>query len=525
MQRDDIYPEDVRGLENAVLGEIWPDRETFRRLAAVQRIVPVVTRVLADQDTPISLYRRLAGENAQNTFLLESHGQGDDSRWSIIGVHARATLTEKNGAAHWSGDIPDGVPTDGDPLDALRATAEAFRAARLPELPPFTGGLVGFIAYDAVRRFETVGPKPKDTIGTPELCMLLAQDVAVYDHTDSTVLLAANALNLNGLDTGVDAAYDDAVERISRMSAALTVPVDTSPIVYSAGEPQKRSESLDQAAFEAAVEQSIQEIVDGEIFQVVPSRRVTQATQTDPLSVYRVLRRLNPSPYMFLLRAHDADGVPLDVVGASPETLVTVRSGTATTHPIAGSRPRGATPDEDRRLREELLADPKDTSEHIMLVDLARNDLQKVCSPGTVQVEDFKHVVQYSHVMHLVSTVHGRLREDAAAFDALRACFPAGTLTGAPKPRALEIINRLEPVARGVYGGTVGYIDFAGDLDMAIAIRTTVMKNGQAHVQAGAGIVADSNPTMEFRETDQKAAAALRAVQAASSIRSISQQP
>ncbi|MDO5646141.1 MAG: anthranilate synthase component I [Dermabacter sp.] len=520
MSTKEIYPEHVSGLEGDALGQVWPDRETFRALASRQRIVPVVYRALADQDTPISLYRKLTADSGQaGTFLLESAGQGEDARWSIIGVSARASLTEHEGSARWFGDVPAGVQTSGDPLEALREAAAAFRSARIESLPPFTGGLVGFLSYDAVRRFETLPDAPVDEIGTPELCMLLAEDVAVYDHTDSTVLLVANALNLNGEDSGVDAAYDRSLARIEAMRAALRTRLDTTPITYAPVTGQPGVPRTSQEEFERSVAEAITDIIDGEIFQVVPSQRFTQESAADPLDVYRVLRRLNPSPYMFLLRAHDGEGTPIDVVGASPETLVTVRSGTVRTHPIAGSRPRGATPDADDAIHAELLADPKDRSEHLMLVDLSRNDLQKVCVPGTVVVRDFMEVVKYSHIMHIISTVTGELRAEATAFDALRATFPAGTLSGAPKPRAMQIIDRLEPVARGIYGGTVGYIDFAGDMDMAIAIRTTVMKDGRAHVQAGGGVVADSDPRMEYRESLSKAAAAERAVASAATVR------
>lgn len=516
----DIYPETVQGLEGEALGEIWPDRKTFLDLARTQRIVPVVIRLLADQDTPISLYRKLtAPSGPAGSFLLESAGQGEDSRWSIIGVNARASLTEKDGSARWFGDVPASVPTSGDPLEALRATAAEFKSARMAHLPPFTGGLVGFVSYDAVRRFENLPHKPVDEIGTPELCMLLAQDVAVYDHRDATVLLVANALNLNGADSGAEAAYEDALARIDTMRDSLRTHVETNPVVYSAVQRPSSTARTSQTDFEASVETAIQNIIDGEIFQVVPSQRHTQATSADPLDVYRVLRRLNPSPYMFLVRAHDGDGKSIDVVGASPETLVTVRGRQASTHPIAGSRPRGANAEEDERIKSELLADPKDRSEHLMLVDLGRNDLQKVCEPGSVIVRDFMSVVKYSHIMHVISTVTGTLKEGLSAFDALAATFPAGTLTGAPKPRAMQLIDELEPVSRGIYGGTVGYLDFAGDLDMAIAIRTAVMKDGRAHVQAGGGVVADSIPTMEHRESLSKAAAAQRAVASAETLR------
>ena len=500
--RPEAYPERVGGREGDALGVITPDRETFRELAARQRVVPVSMRLLADEDTPVSLYRRLTADGeTRGTFLLESAGEGEASRFSIIGTRARAVLTERDGEAHWRGDVPAGVPVSGSPVEALREVTSAFRAARQGHLPPFSGGLVGFVAYDAVRHWEKLENSPPDEIGLPDLSMLLAQDVVVHDAHDSTVVLIANALNLNATEDGVDAAYDDALTRLEEMRDL---------------EPKARTSQLE---YERAVNSAVQDIIDGEIFQVVPSQRFSLPIAADPLDVYRVLRRMNPSPYMYLLRTVDADGEPIDVVGASPESLVTVRGTTATTHPIAGSRPRGATPEEDERLGAELLADPKERSEHLMLVDLARNDLQKFCAPGTVVVRDFMHIQRFSHIQHIVSTVTGHLREGALAYDALRATFPAGTLSGAPKPSAMAIIDRLEPVRRGVYGGTVGYIDFAGDMDMAIAIRTAVIKNGTAHVQAGGGVVADSDATMEHRETQSKAAAALRAAAAADTLR------
>jgi anthranilate synthase component 1 len=516
----EAYPELVRDIQGERLGEILPDRETFRRLAATQRVVPVTVRLLADEDTPVSLYRRLiAGGDPRGTFLLESAGEGEASRWSFIGSHARAVLTERDGQAHWLGDVPAGVPTTGSPVDALREVTEAFRAARLPHLPPLTGGMVGFLAYDAVRHWEKLPDAPPDEIGIPDLSMMLAQDVLVHDAHDSTVLLVANALNLNATAEGVDAAYDDALARLEQMRERLRRPLESSAMVYETVAEVTPKARTSQLEYERAVEEAVRDIVDGEIFQVVPSQRFSLPTAADPLDVYRVLRRLNPSPYMYLVRTVGADGEPIDVVGASPESLVAVHAGTATTHPIAGSRPRGRTPEEDEQLAQELLADPKERSEHLMLVDLARNDLQKFSEPGSVVVRDFMHIERFSHIQHIVSTVTGRIREGATAYDALRATFPAGTLSGAPKPSAMAIIDRLEPVRRGVYGGTVGYFDFAGDMDMAIAIRTAVLKDGTAHVQAGGGVVADSDPLMEHRESQTKATAALRAIAAADTLR------
>jgi anthranilate synthase component 1 len=370
-----------------------------------------------------------------------------------------------------------------------------------------------------VRHWEKLPDSPPDEIGLPDLSMLLAEDVVVHDAHDSTVVLVANALNLNATADGVDAAYDDALARLGTLRERLRTPLQGGGSVYDAVSDLEPKARTAQREYEAAVDEAVRDIVDGEIFQVVPSQRFSLPLAADPLDVYRVLRRMNPSPYMYLLRTEDAEGEPIDVVGASPESLVTVRGSTATTHPIAGSRPRGADPEEDERLGAQLLADPKERSEHLMLVDLARNDLQKFCAPGTVVVRDFMHIERFSHIQHIVSTVTGTLDEDATAYDALRATFPAGTLSGAPKPSAMRIIDRLEPVRRGVYGGTVGYIDFAGDMDMAIAIRTAVIKEGTAHVQAGGGVVADSDATMEHRETQTKAAAALRAVASADTLR------
>jgi len=518
--RPEAYPERIGGREGTALGEITPDRETFRELAARQRVVPVSVRLLADEDTPVSLYRRLTDpEDARGTFLLESAGEGDASRYSIIGTRARAVLTEQDGQARWRGDVPAGVPDSGSPVEALEAVTRAFRAARQPHLPPFSGGMVGFVAYDAVRHWEKLPDTPSDEIGVPDLTMLLAQDVVVHDAHDSTVVLVANALNLNATDDGVDEAYDDALARLGTLRERLRTPLDGGGSVYDAVSELEPKARTAQREYEAAVDEAVRDIVDGEAFQIVPSQRFSLPLAADPLDVYRVLRRMNPSPYMYLLRTEDAEGEPIDVVGASPESLVTVRGSIATTHPIAGSRPRGADPEEDERLGAQLLADPKERSEHLMLVDLARNDLQKFCAPGTVVVRDFMHIERFSHIQHIVSTVTGSLEADATAYDALRATFPAGTLSGAPKPSAMRIIDRLEPVRRGVYGGTVGYIDFAGDMDMAIAIRTAVIKDGTAHVQAGGGVVADSDPTMEHRETQTKAAAALRAVASADTLR------
>ncbi|MFI8852463.1 anthranilate synthase component I [Streptomyces sp. NPDC053499] len=494
-----------------------PDLATFRTLAKDRRVIPVTRRLLADGDTPIALYRKLAAERP-GTFLLESAENGRTwSRYSFIGVRSDAALTVgSDGQAHWRGTPPVGVPTDGDPLAALRETVAALHTPRdlhqSGDLPPFTGGMVGYLGYDIVQRLEKVGHHPDtvDDLALPELTMLLTSDLAVLDHRDGTVLLIANAINHNDLDTGVDEAHADAVRRLDAMAADLAQPAPVEPVALPPSELPDFEARSGGATYRGWVEDIKERIRGGEAFQVVPSQRFEARCEASALDVYRVLRATNPSPYMYLLRL---DG--FDIVGSSPEALVKVEDGRAMMHPIAGTRARGATPGEDTALAEELLADPKERAEHLMLVDLGRNDLGRVCEPGSVEVVDFMSVERYSHVMHIVSTVTGQLAEGRTAFDALTACFPAGTLSGAPKPRALQIIEELEPTGRGVYGGCVGYLDFAGDSDTAIAIRTALLRDGTAYVQAGAGVVADSDPEAEDTECANKAAAVLRAVRMA----------
>ncbi len=376
-----------------------------------------------------------------------------------------------------------------------------------------TGGLVGFLSYDIVRRLERLPELAVDDLRLPELAFMLATDLAVLDHEDGTVLLIANAINWDATDERVDQAYADAVARLDRMTHEIARPTPSSVAAYDPAADVTYEERTPRTGFLAAVEQAKEEIRAGEAFQIVVAQRFEMPITADPLTVYRVLRRENPSPYMYLLRF---DG--FDIVGSSPEALVKVTGDRAMTHPIAGTRWRGATPEEDAALAADLLADEKERAEHLMLVDLARNDLGRVCVPGSVEVVDFMSVRRYSHVMHIESTVVGTLTDDRTALDALLACFPAGTLSGAPKPRAMEIIEKLEPTRRGVYGGVVGYVDFAGDLDSAIAIRTAVLRGGVAYVQAGAGIVADSDPDSEDTETRNKAAAVLRALAVAETV-------
>ncbi|HET8599369.1 MAG TPA: anthranilate synthase component I [Segeticoccus sp.] len=499
-------------------GVTWPPLETFTELARDRRVIPVVRRLLADAETPVGVYRKLA-QDRPGTFLLESaeHG-GVWSRYSIVGAASRATLTERDGVAHWIGEPPVGVPTDGDPVTALRDTVATLATPRIDGLPPLTGGMVGVIGYDVVRRWEKVPDGAPDELKLPELGLMLATDLAVLDHADGSLLLVANAVNYDATDERVAWAWEDAVARLDRMAQDLLAPAPSTVAVIEPTVPEPQSNHTPEQ-FHAMVEAGKEAIRAGEVFQVVLSQRFSVPCPADALDVYRVLRASNPSPYMYLLRVPAPDGSAYDVVGSSPEALVKVTGRRAITHPIAGSRPRGATPEADVATGEELLADPKERSEHVMLVDLSRNDLQRVCAAGTVDTVEFMTIRRYSHIMHLESTVVGQLRPECSAYDVLAATFPAGTLSGAPKPRAMALIDELEPSRRGLYGGVVGYLDFAGDLDMAIAIRTALIRDGVAYVQAGGGIVADSVPQLEFEESVNKAAAALRAVATATGLR------
>ncbi|MGC5628052.1 anthranilate synthase component I [Georgenia sp. Z1344] len=501
-------------------GETWPSLPRFRELAAHRRVVPVVRRLLADDVTPIGAYRRLAA-GRPGTFLMESAEAGRWSRWSFVGVGSRATLTSRGGRAAWRGDVPAGIPTEGPVLEVLEAALEVLGTPAIPGLPPLTVGFVGSLGWDVVHSWEPTLPRraPADD-DLPEVALCLASDLVALDHADGTLWLVADAVNTDGSDERVDEAHADAVARLDAMQADLLAPAPAHASVLdpTAAMPEVTARFADEEFMEA-VRVGKQRIVDGEVFQVVLSQRLDVTTDADPLDVYRVLRTVNPSPYMYLFALDDGAGGVLHVVGSSPETLVRVTGDEVVTFPIAGSRPRGAKPAEDRALAEELLADPKELSEHVMLVDLARNDLSKVCRPETVEVTELMEIKRFSHIMHISSTVTGRRRDGVTALDCLRATFPAGTLSGAPKVRATEIIDELEPSRRGVYGGVVGYLDLAGDADLAIAIRTAVLHDGRASVQAGAGIVADSVPATELEEATNKAAAAVRAVRLAAQLR------
>ncbi|MCU1639194.1 MAG: anthranilate synthase component, partial [Microbacteriaceae bacterium] len=496
----------------------------FDQLLGDHRVVPVIRELFADGETPVGIYRKLAA-GEPGTFLLESAEQGGIwSRFSFIGVSSFGVLTQVQNAASWldyglSADRALGPDAPSAPLEALAHLYERWGTAHVPGHPPLTGGLVGFVGWEAIRQIERLPNVPPADYEVPGQALSFVSRLVVVDHRTGSVLLIATALN-DGVETpeelwsGAQTGLDEMQARLGQPAEAWLAEVDLS--ITPTPVPRVRAED-----YEAAVERSKEFIVDGDVFQVVISQRFDHEATAHPIDVYRVLRTLNPSPYMYLLSLQDAAGEPYWIVGSSPEALVKVENDRVYMHPIAGSKPRGATPEEDQALADTLEADPKERAEHLMLVDLARNDLLKVCDPGSVEVTEFMQVERFSHIMHLVSSVEGNLKRGARPVDVFRATFPAGTLSGAPKPRALQIIDELEVAQRGVYGGVVGYFGFAGDLDLAIAIRTATISGGIARVQAGAGLVADSDPAAERQETQNKAAAPLRAVAVANAMRRV----
>jgi anthranilate synthase component 1 len=398
-----------------------------------------------------------------------------------------------------------------DPLTALRMSVAHLKSPKIEGLPTLTGGLVGYMGYDAVRRLEKLPELSTKDLSLPEITFILTSDLAVLDHSDGTIILIANAINWDGSNERIDEAFSDAQSRLDRMQNELMQPITGNVSEIPAPSKPTFEINMTDSLFLEKVEIAKEEIRAGEAFQIVLSQRFGMDTKADALDIYRMLRLNNPSPYMYLFRFEDG----FDVVGSSPEALVKVTGKEVMVHPIAGTRKRSASVEEDIRLGEELLADPKERAEHLMLVDLGRNDLGRICTAGTVEVIDFMHIERYSHVMHIVSTVIGELSKDKSPIDALFSVFPAGTLSGAPKPRAMEIIETLEPTRRALYGGAIGYFDFTGNIDTCIAIRTALIHKGKAYVQAGAGIVADSDPRSEYEETLNKAAAVLGAIAAA----------
>jgi anthranilate synthase component I len=489
---------------------VQPTREQFVRLAAEHGVVPVWREVLADLHTPLSVHARLAGRGP--SFLLESAEHGERwGRYSFVGTDPFLILRGRDGEVTWEGSPPAGTEGATGPLDALARAVEAYRAPQLLDLP-LHGGAVGYIGYDAVREVEAIPATGEDDLGLPDVVMLFPRHVVALDHLRQVLTVVTNVVVEDVDDEEAGARYDQAVTAtdavIDRLSEATTSLRPVSPPRRGPTEPAPSN--LAPGDYERMVETVKEHIGAGDTFQTVISQRFALPTTASAFDLYRVLRVINPSPYLYLLDLEDSQ-----IVGSSPEALVQVQGSYVETWPIAGTRPRGETPAEDREYERELVADAKERAEHVMLVDLARNDLGRVCDIGTVRVDEMMSVERYSHVMHLVSSVSGTLREGLGPVDVLRAVFPAGTVSGAPKVRAMEIIDDLEPTRRGPYAGAVGYVDFAGNLDTCITIRTVVLKDGTAYVQAGAGIVADSKPKAEEEETRNKAGAVLAAVRAA----------
>lgn len=466
--------------------------------------VPVVREALADLDTPLSVYLKLA--NRPYSYLFESVQGGERfGRYSFVGLPARTRLVVR-GHEVWVED-DEGVrerETRSDPLEFIEAFRARYKVAQRPGLPRFCGGLVGYFGYDTVRYIEKrlAGVAKPDPVGAPDILLLLSEELVVVDSVLGKLYLVVYA------DPTEPGSHARALARLNALEKALSAPLDVP--VGAPLPPEQAVSEFGEEAFKQAVERAKRYIFDGDIMQVVLSQRMTQKFAAPPLSLYRALRSLNPSPYMF-----HCDFGSFHVVGASPEILVRLENGTVTVRPIAGTRPRGRTREEDEALARELLSDPKERAEHLMLMDLGRNDVGRVAEIGSVRVTENMVIERYSHVMHIVSNVEGRLRAGLDAMDVLRATFPAGTVSGAPKVRAMEIIDELEPSKRGIYAGAVGYLGFNGDMDLAIAIRTAVIKEGILHVQAGAGIVADSVPENEWQETRNKARAVLRAAELA----------
>ena len=483
----------------------------FKRLAAQgYNRVPAVLETCADLDTPLSVYLKLA--NRPNTYLLESViGGARFGRYSFIGLATRTVVRAVGRhVTVLHGDEVAERAEGADPLAFVRGFLSRYRVAELPGLPRLCGGLVGYFGYDTVRWIEprlAGGWLKADPLGCPDMLLLLSEELAVVDNLTGRLFLVVFA------DPAKPGAYWDATQRLRELTGALRLPLELAPERRAtpgatAGEPVL---NFGEIPFKAAVERAKRYIEAGDAMQIVLSQRMSQPFAGSPMSLYRALRAVNPSPYMFYF---DFGG--FHVVGSSPEILVRLQDGTVTVRPIAGTRRRGKTRDEDLALERELLADPKETAEHVMLVDLGRNDAGRVAKTGTVRLTEYRAIERYSHVMHIVSNVEGTLREGLDAVEVLRASFPAGTVSGAPKVRAMEIIDELEPERRGIYAGAVGYLGFDGNMDLAIAIRTAVIKDGQLHVQAGAGIVADSQPDAEWQETRNKARAILRAAEIAS---------
>lgn len=490
---------------------ITPSREEFVALAREYTVVPVWTQILADLETPVAAFIKLVGDG--DGFLLESVEHGERwSRYSFVGRNPRGTLTLRDGMLHPTGTIPNSVPLDKGMLAAMEELLRIYRAPLFPDLPPLQGGLMGHLGYDVVREIEDLPNIPHDDRDLPDASISIIGSLAAFDHWRQRVYLLESVPVAGLTDDEIGEAYESAVVRVHEAVADLSRPlayVAVEPPVAGDVLPETRS-SMPNGAYQSAVAVAIEHIRAGDIFQVVLSQRFDIDLSADPIDVYRVLRQVNPSPYMYFLRQPG-----LTIVGGSPEPMVQLLNGKVISRPIAGTRKRGENDEHDRRLAAELRENPKEVAEHIMLVDLARNDVGRVATYGSVTMDELMTLERYSHVMHLTSQVSGDLKPGLGPIDVLRATLPAGTVSGAPKVRAMEIIDDLEPVKRGPYAGVVGYVDFSGNLDTAIAIRTMFVGPKFASLQAGAGIVADSDPVDEDLECHNKARALLATVPAA----------
>lgn len=499
-----------------------PTLGTYQSLAREYSLIPVYREVVADLETPISVFMKLCLEEP-GAFLLESVEGGEKmARYSFLGSRPLATLANRDNVStimegeaaseyRTVGQVTQGDgdarKLEGDPLSHLRELMGSFRVHQPATLPRFFGGAVGYLSYDAVRYYERLPDAPPDDLGLPDALFMITELVVIFDHLKHKLTLVANTQP----GSEPEIAYRRAQALLDRAAERLRGPVPV-PSGLSFGRPRPLTikSNMTQEQYEANVRKAQEYIKAGDIFQVVPSQRLQSSVRSHPLDIYRVLRTINPSPYMFYLTFGD-----LKIIGSSPELLVRVEDGRTEIRPIAGTRKRGATEAEDVALGEELLADEKERAEHVMLVDLGRNDIGRVCEYGSVEVTQMMRIERYSHVMHIVSDVEGRLRPDKDAFDALAAVFPAGTLSGAPKVRAMEIINELEPTRRNIYGGAIGYFGWSGSMDTCIAIRTMVMKGDKVYIQAGGGVVADSDPTAEYHESLNKAKVLVRTLEIA----------
>ncbi len=486
----------------------YPSREVFKAKTRLGNLIPVYREVLADTETAVSAFLKIGG--GDYAFLLESVQGGEKwARYSFLGRNPSLVIRTKGREAEL---FRSGAPPERrritDPLHVVREALSVYRPVKVEGLPRFFGGMVGYLSYDAVRFFETLPNQTEDDLGLPDAVFLLTDTLLIFDNLSQRIQVVSNAFVPDTTERAMKAAYDLAVSKIEAVVAELYKPLDPPGVAPLPSCPSEVKSTFSREGFCRAVLACKDYVAAGDIIQAVLSQRLELKTGADPFNVYRALRIINPSPYMFFLRLGD-----LSLAGSSPEVLVRLEEGQIDLRPIAGTRPRGRNEIEDRALAMELLDDPKERAEHIMLVDLGRNDVGRVATPGSVEVNELMVIERYSHVMHIVSNVRGRLQEGRDAFDLLRATFPAGTVSGAPKIRAMEIIEELEPAKRGPYAGAIGYVSFSGNMDTCITIRTILFAKERAWVQVGAGIVVDSDPDREYQETLSKAAAMLRAIE------------